>query len=322
MLPEIDKYKGKSPEKGSVKKMILLGKDYTQLLKRYSKVVADGKDLDSVIKTQDTGLTEAPKCSQLLASLKDDLRCATTIFMEDFIGSGGVECLLEVLRVCQARQNDSKAPKGRQQQTMLRKISSNQYDCLLCLKYAVQNPKSVIRVTDDAHGLSSICSCFMSTYPKSRILALQLLVRVLELSSRGHALILEALTAIRVLFGEPVRFKFLVGLLQGTITSPPVFQTAALKFLNTLLKTSPRPADRIRLQCELEEAGLDINALETELRARCIPCTDSIWAEIEVWRKSYLDMEHVTGGKQNLETENERLQHERSLPDVDFNRIK
>ncbi|GIX96971.1 hypothetical protein CEXT_520361 [Caerostris extrusa] len=91
-------------------------------------------------------------------------------FLEDFIGSGGVECLLEVLRVCQARQNDAKAPKGRQQQTMLRKISSNQYDCLLCLKYAVQNPKSVIRVTEDAHGLSSICSCFMSTYPKSRIL--------------------------------------------------------------------------------------------------------------------------------------------------------
>lgn len=39
-------------------------------------------------------------------------------------------------------------------------------------------------------------------------------------------------------------------------------QTAALKFLNTLLKTSPRPADRIRLQCELEEAGLDIEALD------------------------------------------------------------
>ncbi|GIY10306.1 hypothetical protein CDAR_27981 [Caerostris darwini] len=286
MLPEIDKYKGKTPEKGPIKKMNLLGKDYTYLLKRYSKVVGDGKDLDTVIKSPDMGTADTPKCSQLLASLKDDLRCATTIFLEDFIGSGGVECLLEVLRVCQARQNDAKAPKGRQQQTMLRKISSNQYDCLLCLKYAVQNPKSVIRVTEDAHGLSSICSCFMSTYPKSRILALQLL---------------------------PVRFKFLVGLLQGSIASPPVFQTAALKFLNTLLRTSPRPADRIRLQCELEEAGLDINALETELRARCVPCTDGVWAEIEAWRKSYLDMEHVAGGKHNLETENERLQNEVQL---------
>ncbi|GBL92054.1 hypothetical protein AVEN_102603-1 [Araneus ventricosus] len=313
MLPEIDKYKGKSPDKGSIKKMNLLAKDYTALLKRYSKVVAEGKDLDTVIKVPELGLTEAPKCSQLLSSLKDDLRCATTIFMEDFIGSGGVECLLDVLRVCQARQNDTKAPKGRHQQTLQKKMSSCQYDCLLCLKYTVQNPKSVIRVTDDAHGLSSICSCFMSTFPKSRILALQLLVRVLEISSRGHALILEALTAIRVLFGEPVRFKFLVGLLQSSIASPPTFQTAALKFLNTLLKTSPRPADRIRLQCELEEAGLDINALETELRARCVPCTDSVWAEIEVWRKSYLDMEHVTGGKHNLETENERLQHEVQL---------
>ncbi|XP_035231252.1 uncharacterized protein LOC118203114 [Stegodyphus dumicola] len=174
----------------------------------------------------------------------------------------------------------------------------------------MQNPKSVLRVTEDAHGLSSVCSCFMSSYPKSRILALQLLVHVLELSASSHALILEALTTIRVVFGEPVRFKFLVGLLQGSIDSPPVFQTAALKFLNILLKKSPRPADRIRLQCELEEAGLDIGALETELRSRCIPCTDSVWSEIETWRTTYLDMESVAGGKQNLETENERLQKE------------
>ncbi|XP_015920910.1 formin-F [Parasteatoda tepidariorum] len=313
MLPEIDHYKVKNQDKGPIKKMILLAKDYVHYLKKYSKVVSDGKDFDTVIKATDKNLLETPKCSQLLVSLKDDLRCATTIFMEDFIGSGGVECLLEVLRVCQARQNDTKAPKGRQQQTMLRKISSNQYDCLLCLKFAMQNPKSVIRVTEDAHGLSSICSCFMSTYTKSRILALQLLVRILELSSRGHALILEALTAIRVLFGEPVRFKFLVGLLQGSIASPPAFQSTALKFLNTLLKTSPRPADRIRLQCELEDAGLDLNALEAELRNRCIPCTDPVWTELEVWKKSYLDMETVTGGKQNLETENERLQKEVQL---------
>ncbi|GFW20305.1 transposable element Tcb2 transposase [Trichonephila clavipes] len=74
-------------------------------------------------------------------------------FIEDFIGSGGVECLLEVLRVCQARQNDSKAPKGRQQQTMLRKISSNQYDCLLCLKYAVQNPGEIIGMME-ARGVA------------------------------------------------------------------------------------------------------------------------------------------------------------------------
>ena len=43
--------------------------------------------------------------------------------MEDFISAGGIESLLEVLRVCQARQNDSKPARGRQEQTMLRKIS-------------------------------------------------------------------------------------------------------------------------------------------------------------------------------------------------------
>ncbi|GIX96969.1 hypothetical protein CEXT_520351 [Caerostris extrusa] len=59
--------------------MNLLGKDYTYLLKRYSKVVGDGKDLDTVIKSPDMGPADTPKCSQLLASLKDDLRCATTM---------------------------------------------------------------------------------------------------------------------------------------------------------------------------------------------------------------------------------------------------
>lgn len=47
-----------------------------------------------------------------------------------------------------------------------------------------------------------------------------------------------------------------------------------------------------------------------ELRSRCIPCTDNVWLEIQTWRSTYLDMESVTGGKQNLECENERLQQE------------
>ncbi|KAG8175669.1 hypothetical protein JTE90_013650 [Oedothorax gibbosus] len=79
MLPEMDKYKAKSSEKGPIRKMVLVAKDYVHYLRRYIKVVADGKDLDGVIKPGDADLKETPKCSQLLASLRDDLRCATAV---------------------------------------------------------------------------------------------------------------------------------------------------------------------------------------------------------------------------------------------------
>lgn len=59
--------------------MILLAKDYVHYLKRYSKSVTDGKDFDAVIKASETDLNDAPKCSQLLVSLKEDLRCATSM---------------------------------------------------------------------------------------------------------------------------------------------------------------------------------------------------------------------------------------------------
>ncbi|KFM79959.1 hypothetical protein X975_16506, partial [Stegodyphus mimosarum] len=161
MLLRTANYNDPFLDKTPLRKMILLAKDYVQHLRR-----CNWKEFEIGSKTTDP---DSPKCSQLLASLKDDLRCATATFLDDFISAGGIECLLEVLRLCQSRQNDSKAARGRHEQTVLRKLCSNQHDCLLCLKYAMQNPKSVLHVTEDAHGLSSICSSFMSSYPKSRI---------------------------------------------------------------------------------------------------------------------------------------------------------
>lgn len=312
MLPEIQNFKENLPEKEQTRKIILVAKDYVYYLRRYTSIKAAGNGGDTELQLPQMNglLVEVPKFSQLLSSLTDDLRCSTSIFLEEFIGIGGVECLLDTLRMCQARQNQGSSVAGKQQHTAIRRTMTNQHDCLLCLKSVVKNPKSVIRITDHPQGLSSIASCIMSSYCKSRVVALELLTRVLDISSRGHALVLEAMTALRVLYAEPVRFKFLVAMLNGSSSLPLGFQEAGLKFLNTLLKTSPRPADRIRLQCELEEAGFQIKDIEESLKAVTPPQSSGIWHEIEIWRRSFLDMENVTCERETLETENEKLQKE------------
>ena len=40
------------------------------------------------------------------------------------------------------------------------------------------------------------------------------------------------------------------------------FQVSSMKFLNSLLNTSPNLNSRVYLQHELETAGLDVNAME------------------------------------------------------------
>ena len=50
----------------------------------------------------------------------------------------------------------------------------------------------------------------MSNFSKSRVLALQLLTRLCGLAG-GHGSVADSLSMLRLKFGEPVRFKFLIG---------------------------------------------------------------------------------------------------------------
>ena len=50
----------------------------------------------------------------------------------------------------------------------------------------------------------------MSNFSKSRVLALQLLTKMCQYP-QGHKQVSDAVSMLRLRFGEPVRFKFLVG---------------------------------------------------------------------------------------------------------------
>ena len=71
----------------------------------------------------------------------------------------------------------------------------------------------------------------------------------------------EALSTLRLRYGEPVRFRFLVGMLQSSGGSGDL-QAAGLAFINALLSSAPTPQRKLYIQAELEQAGFDIVTLK------------------------------------------------------------
>lgn len=74
-------------------------------------------------------------------------------------------------------------------------------------------------------------------------------------------MISEALSTLRLRYGEPVRFRFLVGMLQSAGGTGDL-QAAGLSFINALLSSAPTPQRKLYIQAELEQAGFDIVTLK------------------------------------------------------------
>ena len=141
---------------------------------------------------------------------------------------------------------------------MLRRALADEHQALLCLQLCAEMEEGSLKVADHASGLFTISVCVMSNFSKSRVLALQLLSLMLRLPP-GHRMVADAISMLRLRFGEPVRLKFLIGMLQSS--SSAIFQLSCLRFLNTFLSTSGSSKARVHIQCELEEAGLDIKQI-------------------------------------------------------------
>ena len=95
----------------------------------------------------------------------------------------------------------------------------------------------------------------------------------------GHDSVADSLSMLRLKFGEPVRFKFLIGelsligvilimimmmIMSGMLNScnGSSFQVSCLRFINTFTRTATTARQQVQIQCELEEAGFDIPFLK------------------------------------------------------------
>ncbi|XP_022258865.1 uncharacterized protein LOC111089904 isoform X2 [Limulus polyphemus] len=201
-------------------------KDYIFYLRR--QVAKDrGLEVSESVGSENEGFTiELPK---LLNRLEDELRCDHRNFLQDFVSEpqNGTVWLLDLLKSCHSRQiNQDKhgSVQNKERKHLLKRALTDEYNCLLCLKMTLRSHKSIISIAQHHSGLSVLASCIMSTFTKSRVVALEILTKVCEVFPDGYKKTLEAMSSVKLIFGESVRFKFLVSMLMGSGKSAQGFE--------------------------------------------------------------------------------------------------
>ncbi|XP_037073960.1 uncharacterized protein LOC119095191 [Pollicipes pollicipes] len=169
---------------------------------------------------QEMGMRQFANVSDLLKKLRQDLRMSYPSFVREFVTDpyDGVTGLLDLLKMIQLSQTDYAASmngtlRSKEHHNFFRRALTDEYDCLLCLKHCLRCEETAAKLVGYSHGLYTVAVCIMSNFSKSRTLALELLTVACETRPRGHQQVMEAASTLRLRFGEPVRFKFLVGML-------------------------------------------------------------------------------------------------------------
>ncbi|OQR72080.1 hypothetical protein BIW11_03846 [Tropilaelaps mercedesae] len=161
--------------------------------------------------------------------------------------------------------------------------------------------------------MTSIASSVMSTCTVTRKFALQLMSRVIEEHPLGYQKVMNSISAVRVIHGETVRFKFLVSMLLNRSKMAAGFELAALHFLNCVHIYTPSASDKVRIQNELDEAGFDTTALEKNLVEKGFPVQDPVWEEVRRWKDNFLNVDHALAERKKIKSENTKLRTELEL---------
>ena len=159
------------------------------------------------------GLRQFNTVSQLLNKLKLDLHLSFNSFVKEFIRypNDGVTLLLDQLKLIQLSQtNQGRAKDQTTNTSSIRMSLSDEYEALLCLKLCAEMDEGALKISLHSSGLFTVSVCVMSNFSKSRVLALQLLTRMCHIP-KGHTMVADAISMLRLKFCEPVRFKFLIG---------------------------------------------------------------------------------------------------------------
>ncbi|CAB3371434.1 Hypothetical predicted protein [Cloeon dipterum] len=258
-------------------------------------------------------LKQFSSVSELLNKLRQDLRLALPSFVQEFVGDplDGVTLLLEILRAVQLSQTTQKT---RIPPAIARRALLDEHECLQCLQSCVaRSQEGARRLASSPAGLFTVAVGIMSNVTKSRILALQLLTRACEPPANGHSAVSEAMSTLRLRFGEPVRFRFLVGMLSsGAGASSPQLQSIGLRYVNTFLEAAPSPQVRLYIQAELEQAGFQPSTIRKSLPANA-NVAEEIQKELKRWEDGYLDINMLEDRAKHAEKEVSALKEKTSL---------
>ena len=219
---------------------------------------------ENVKHQHEMGLKQFTSISELLKKLKEDLHLSYQSFLKEFISApnNGVFLLLDLLKVIQLSQTNIAGNNidNQVQQSVFKKALADEFEVLLCLNLCAKTEEGGISLVDHPSGLFTVSVCVMSNFSKSRILALQILTKICSID-KGHKSCSDAINMLRLRFGEPVRFKFLVGMLSSFNSG--AFLISCLRFINTFVETASDYREGVHIQVEMEEAGFDISQLKT-----------------------------------------------------------
>lgn len=177
------------------------------------------------------------------------------------------------------------AVQMRNNQTYQRRALLDELACLQCIHLCTTRcPEAALRLGSTPVGLMPLAAAATGQGIRSRILALQLLTaacdrtlagsagnaqqmggghhgarigaQLQQQQHPGHNSVSEALSTLRLRCGEPVRFRLLVGMMNSGGGSGEL-QVHGLKFVNTFLASAADAQNRLYLQAELYQAGLD-----------------------------------------------------------------
>ncbi|XP_075973179.1 multiple wing hairs isoform X2 [Anticarsia gemmatalis] len=249
--------------------------------------------------------------SELLTKLRADLRLSFPSFVQEFSCEplDGVTLLLELLRNVQLSQSGdgARGPPAVRRRPLLDELA-----CLQCLwSCCSRYPDCVRRLVSGSNGVYTLTVCIMSTVNKSRVLALQLLTKACYPPAKGHSMVSEALSTLRLRYGEPVRFRFLVGMLQSAGGSGDL-QAAGLSFINALLSSAPTPQRKLYIQAELEQAGFDIVTLK-KMVAKLPSVNEHVTTEIAEYERQLIDIDSLSEKASEAQREKDDLRHKLDL---------
>lgn len=113
------------------------------------------------------------------------------------------------------------------------------------------------------------------------------------------------MSTLRLRYGEPVRFRFLVGMLMSAGGQGDLL-AAGMQFLNTFLDTSESSQKRIYIQAELEQAGFDVNVVKKIVNINS-PAAERVFEQLDRWEKKHIDVEILTNRMKEVTEENDSL---------------
>lgn len=241
-------------------------------------------------------LRQFTSVSELLNKLRADLRLAFPSFVQEFASppADGITLLLETLRGVQLAQ--SSPPNSGQTGPRIgtRRAALDELGCVECLAACGERCADAPRLLVQAQpGLLALAVCLTSSLNRSRVLALQLLTKVCQ-APGGHAAVSEAVSTLRLKYGEGGRFRFLAGALLAP-RAAIALRVAGISFLNAFLKSAPRTQTRLYIQAEACEAGLEPQVLHEWLREfdgrEEDALTDLLHKEVQKWTHNCVDVD-------------------------------